>query len=437
MIYESGNAIWTAEADGSGKRSLDHIPSANRFFARAFPSFSPNGEFIVYFQQAVGPMGDYWVIPATGGSPHQLTHDLQWGGKPAWTPDGHNVIFPSKRGGTITLWRVGMDGKNPEPVTTGLGQDAQPDVSADGQRLIYTSTRVEYFFMVTDPKTGKEEVLYRNRRAFYFPRVAPDGRSIAFFAEVEPREQIMLMHSDGHSLRQLTHYKSHEANIMPRWWPDGQSIIYYQNLRPASLRRLPLDGGPSETLLMEFDWELNMDAEPSPSGDRLAFVRTDPLTRERRVIIRRIETGDETQLDPAITHAPSWSADGSLLLGTGNDKVVVCPVTGSECRVVVDASNEAQSGLGFGNGKYGREARWSSDQSHIFYSRDTDEPGYFSLWRVKFDGSGDQQLFDFGPVHPLAHRFEVLPDDQILWGRYERSDSELVLAWISQNPSEP
>lgn len=428
ITYESGGEVWLADADGSGQHSVLNAPRNNRIFSDAYPSMAPDGEHLVMFQHAVGPMGDYWIVPLDGGEARQVTHDLQWGGKPTWTPDG-KLVFPSKRGGTTTLWQVTLNGEEPEPVTAGLGADRDPVVSRDGEKLLYTSTRSNSSLIVTDPESREEETLYQNRRLVAFPRVSPDGRSVTFFAEIDPREQIMVMNVDGSDIRQLTEYRSHEANIMPRFSPDSRWIYYYQNLPPASLRRIALDGGPYEMVFGEFGWEKSADAELHPSGNQIAFVRK--LDQDgSQFVIKDVDTGRESEPPFGIVFSPVWSRDGQALLGTAPNSVLICVMTHADCTVIIDDSSKNLSRAGVEPERY--YAQWSWDESRIFYTRWSDVPLYRSLLVVNRDGTGARHLFDYGPVHPLAGRFQVMPGDRILWVKYEQEETELVQATINR-----
>ncbi len=431
IVYEFDSEIRIANVDGSAQRTVSGVPSGDRLFVRARPSPSPDGREIVFFHQQVGPLGDYWIVTTSGGEARQLTFDLHWGGKPAWTADGTHIVFPSRRGGTLTLWSMPASGGEPEPLTAGLGEDSWPTIGTDGSRLLYTTTRVESSFVISHPATLEERILHRSRRLIAFPRISPDGRMIAYFAEIEPREQVMLMSVDGASVEQITEYRANEANVFPRWSADGRTIFYYQNLPPTSLRRITVAGGAFEDVFPEFSWDLNPDLEPDPTGERAAFIRIDPESRQRRLIIRNLRNGDERTLPPGIQFAPSWSKAGDYLLGTAPNRVLLCPANGDECRSVFDGEIEIeapQSGTPLGH-----YAQWSADETRVFFTRRTAEPDTLALWVVGRDGENARHVFDYGPVHPLAGRFQVLPDDTILWDRYDYGASELVLATLSRS----
>jgi hypothetical protein len=78
-------------------------------------------------------------VPAGGGDPKRALE--QGGGPPAprfaWAGDG----FVVSRGGH--LWLTETDGKA-RPLTAGTGSEQFPAVSSDGQRLAFSSVRLEY-----------------------------------------------------------------------------------------------------------------------------------------------------------------------------------------------------------------------------------------------------------------------------------------------------
>ena len=47
---------------------------------------SPDGKQIVFDM-----MGDLYLIPATGGEAHALTHGMAWDEQPRWSPDGRHI----------------------------------------------------------------------------------------------------------------------------------------------------------------------------------------------------------------------------------------------------------------------------------------------------------------------------------------------------------
>ena len=127
IVFEDRRLLWTAAADGSDVRSVTGFqPPAYTF--PAMPALSPDASTIAYFSAELGPNGDFWTIPAVGGTPKQLTSDLREGGWPVWTADGRDIIVSSARAGSRTLWQIPVDGGQPSALTTGAWIDRDHDV---------------------------------------------------------------------------------------------------------------------------------------------------------------------------------------------------------------------------------------------------------------------------------------------------------------------
>jgi hypothetical protein len=279
--------------------------------------------------------------------------------------------------------------------------------------MLYTNTRVESRFVLTDPTTGGHETLYRSTNLSWFPNLSPDGRQVAFFAEVAPREQIFVLPVDGSAApKQMTFGSARQANIAPRWYSDG-FIDFYENLEARSLLRIPVEGGQPRIIFSEFQWEQNRGLVWSPDRALAAFVRTEAIANgQAPVVIREAATGAEWAVHPEMQSAPVWSQDQRHLLGIGKSGIVNCPVDGTACETLVPASD-----VGYAN--------WSSDESQVFFLKRSQprSPVMWDLRVVNRDGTGDRQVAALGPIHPLAGPFQVLPDDRILWNQYSESDT--------------
>ena len=264
IVFLRGDEIWIANADGSQPRRVLSVPYVQ------FAALSPDGESIAFFQTNAGPMGDLWIVPASGGTTRRLTFDEAEGGAPVFTPDSRTIVFPSARAGSLTLWQVPVGGGSPSPLTSGAGSDIDPDVSLDGRTLVYTNVRTASSLVITDPATGQETTLLERSAMLAGPTFSPAGDRIAFFQPTDSGVHVFTMRTDGKELAQVT-AREGEVNVMPKWSADGAFLYFFQAKPAVSLRKVPVTGGDA-TEVGPWRW----DSTPSsilragglPTGDR-------------------------------------------------------------------------------------------------------------------------------------------------------------------------
>ncbi len=418
LVFERGaGEIWTANADGSNQHKLDGVPTTDLVRADRMPAFSPDGSLVAYFQDDKGPIGDYWVIPSTGGQARRLTFDVIHGGAPTWTPDGKYIICPSQRAGSKTLWKVPVAGGKPEPVLLSAGEDVDPEISRDGRKLIYTNTRNNYALVMTDPATGETKTLHESRSDIFDPSFSPQGDKILFFGmTVEGDLQILKINTDGSQFTQLTGEKG-ERNIHPRWSADGSAVYFYQIRPTTSLRKMLIGDPQSSEMVSGWEWGTQYGARIDPGGKRIIYARLD-----RGIVvatmIRDLESGQETAFSTLLRH-PSWSLDGQYVLGVdgtiaGNrmPDVMICPADGGPCRKLTK----------------GYFPHWSPDGLRIYCQRDGTLKDGTEIWSISNTGQDERRIFDMRPMHPIGQFFDVSAKGKIVWVRFDRGKNEL---WLS------
>jgi Tol biopolymer transport system component len=369
-------------------------------------------------------MGDFWVIPAAGGVPRRLTSDSAEGGGLAWLPEGLSLIVSSGRRGGRTLWRVPLDGGEPEPVTTGAGSDLDPELARDGSHLVYTNARRSYVLMLLDPATGAQHPVLERRLQINGSSFSPDGQRLAFFMMTDELEHIFTVGTDGKGLHQVT--KGQRAgNIMPHWSSDGTAIYFYQELGQPSFRKVPVNGGPSTTVIDGWQWPVQNSARWDPQDRRLAYALFEQ-GRLKATLLREIATGKDTPLQSTL-YPVEWSPDGQRLvgiewrpdanIGEADGDVLVCSAAGGPCQRV-------------GQGRF---ATWSGDGSRIYVERNRkvlDDPWLCSVevWVMAPDGSGARRLAVLEPEIQITSEIAVSRNDQIAWVQFRRGQEELWLA---------
>ncbi len=419
LVYEQGDYVCTAKADGSEQRKLEGVPPVDMLLADRTPAYSPDGSLIAFFQIRKGPIGDIWVIPSAGGRPRQLTFDDSYGSAPVWLADSRYIAFSSQRAGSRTLWKVPASGGKPEPVLISAGEDTDPEISRDGTKLIYTNTRNSFIPTLMNLVTKQTRELSEVRNFPVDPSFSPQGDKIAFFALAEGGEShIFTLGVDGHNLTQVTRGKG-ELNRFPCWSPDG-SILYFSQDGPIpSLRKISLSGGPSSEIARGWSWDAYNGALVDPTGKLLVGSKMEN-GETVATIIREIESGRETVFAIPLRY-PRWSPDGKWIVGTSRStgkfrgmvgEISICSVATRACRQLTKGSSLP---------------RWSGDGLIVYFLRHGKSQYEEELWSISVTGEDEKQIGKL-QVLGLSTYYDVSPKGEIVYVRFNLGKPELWLA---------
>ena len=107
------------------------------------PQLSPDGRLVAFTVSVVemeknGSNRQIWIVPASGGSPRQITTEGQ-NSRPRWSPDSRRLSFLSSRSGSQQIWTMNPDGTDARQVTR-LATEADGHIwSPDGANFVFSS----------------------------------------------------------------------------------------------------------------------------------------------------------------------------------------------------------------------------------------------------------------------------------------------------------
>ena len=202
-----------------------------------YPRWSPDGRWIA-FQRGDSIRFDIFVAPATGGEPHQLTHDNDMMSGFAWLPDNTGIVYSSSRGGTMPylptlgLWQVTLRDGRVGRVISGETSYMSPDISRSGAILVSRmklETDIWKFPVDGLPKenTRRGVRVTRQTGQVLTPTVSPDDKEVAFLSDSGGHANLWVVNTDSGALRQITYERDPKVAVgVPMWSPNGHTIAF-------------------------------------------------------------------------------------------------------------------------------------------------------------------------------------------------------------------
>jgi Tol biopolymer transport system component len=249
----SANQVWALPIDWKTGRVTGEMSRLTPELVEAqFPDVRPDGSALVYTSVRGGRQGVEAMDLATGKSRQIVPANEQ----PAaaystFSPDGKHVAF-ARRGKGIPAYIIPVSGGDARHVGDPGGRIR--GWSPDGKfLLIWTvENRKATGVAVLDVATGAlTEILSADGTALDMPRLAPDGRRIAFVSQ-EPEGPLMwIAPFRGAQMVPRGEWVRVGFGAMPTWAPDGKSICHLSvgsgETSRIGLARQPLDeaGRPS------------------------------------------------------------------------------------------------------------------------------------------------------------------------------------------------
>ena len=231
---------------------------------------------------------------------------------PAWSPDGRQLAFTSKRDGNWDIYILDLPSGTVRRLTYGLTHDAAPSWSPDGQWLVYESLagdNLDLFIIKSDGTNAPIRVTEHPRHDFS-PSWGPSGRHIAFTSLRSGNRDIFIMSldtaSDALAVNLTLSPDKNEDD--PIFHPDGESIAYgddstgFELVYALPLKNYRRDGEPLS---------LGKGRHPtwSPDGEELLYSYTGE--RQDYLLASALDAwrvAPQAFVSPAHLDDPSWTA---------------------------------------------------------------------------------------------------------------------------------
>jgi len=179
------------------------------------PSFSPDGQYIVYHSSAPDKSG-LRIMKADGSEDRTLT-SIASDRNPRFSPDGTRVLFSNIDNNTLVVINVDGSGRRE------IGHGAYPDWSPDGTHIVYKGC----------VGGGRCGLIVANADGSNPMQITTDANdtmprwrygNIAFMSTRDGNFEIYVINPDGTWLRRIT--TNPATDIMPVWDPDGVRLAF-------------------------------------------------------------------------------------------------------------------------------------------------------------------------------------------------------------------
>jgi eukaryotic-like serine/threonine-protein kinase len=401
---------------GGAPRPLSRLEKGDT--SHRWPEFLPGSKAVLF---AAGPTAINFTnaqVAVQSVETGQRRNLIQGAAQPRYAPSGHLVYA---QGGS--LMAVLFDPQRQEvtgtavPVAEGVLQSpatgaAQYSISATGS-LVYVSGGVQaaQLRLVWVSRNGAEQPLVVPERAYFAPRLSPDGRRVAV-GITESEFQTWLYDLSRETLTRFTFEGSY--NPVPVWTPDGKRIAFESNKEGVPNLFWQLADGSGGLERLNTSEYIQVPMSWSPDGKLLAFMEVNPTTGVDIWVLRMGDpsagSGQVRKAQPFLRTpfnegAPLFSPDGRWLAyisdESGRYEIYVQPYPGPGGKWQISTEG-------------GREPAWNRNGRELFYRNGdkmmavdiTTQPGFApGKPRMLFEGR-----YELSPVQ-LAN-YDVSPDGQ-------------------------
>ncbi len=371
------------------------------------PRVSPDGAAVAYVLretdlEANRGRTDVWVLDLQTGDagPRRLTDHEENDGTPHWSADGRHVWFISSRSGSSQVWRIDAGGGEPEQVSDYPVDVANLLVAPDGRHIAFTAevfpdcgslacTRERLDEREESSRTG---MLYDDLFVRHWDTWEDGRRSVLFTARLEDAgiargEPVALSDTLDGDVPSVPFGGREEIAFSP----DGETL--YFALREAGrtepwstnfdIFRVPADGSSAPENLTAENEAVDTHPVVAPNGERLAWTamrRPGYESDQIDIMIRDLATGEIRNL----TEGWDRSVRDFAFAADGERLFVTAGDIGTRAIFAIDVADGSVERMTEGGAASGLQV---TEESVIYILESLASPA--DLYALPLDGQGE------------------------------------------------
>jgi Tol biopolymer transport system component len=321
----AGEPLFVANADGTN--GVEIVPARGGMHLHR-PAWSHDGRYVYFVLTATRfdqePAGIFRVA-ATGGAIEPVIPTSRRALDPLPMPDGAGLIYAANpTTADLDLWWRPLEGSSGAVrLTTGVGEYAEPRMTADGRRMVATLLDVRQWLVRFPVGKGKDApiaglktfatdavMLTRGDTGDVDPAVAPHGPNRLVFSSTRGGiRHLWTALPDGSDPRPLT--SGTALDERPAVSPDGRLVAFISDRGgKRGIWLIGIEGGtpqflgPATDLIDMLTW--------SPDGRQIAYAVAGGDLPELRVLSLADKRPRKLQT-PGAASAPAWSPTADVI----------------------------------------------------------------------------------------------------------------------------
>jgi serine/threonine protein kinase len=397
VLRNSGGSaylLWTGSPDGRDLKPYSKPPFGTlRVLPWSYLRYSPDGKQLTAWVSLWQGRSELWSIPADGGQPRQVilnTPKSPLASEFSWTPDSKSIVFAERSGFSIDshLWRAAIWGGAPVSFTTGTGTELSPSVSQEGDKVAFTSMRLDYDLVQIPIDGGAMTEVLSSPLFEVSPTVSPSSAQYAYVTDRGGRPEIWIKNPVEKTERPIVTQRDFGDDptaylFDTAFSPDGKRIAYrHAGASEEAIWISTLIGDPPVRLAREPGDGFQRGPTWSPDGNSIAYFSM----RDGKYVIMRARVGGLEAPAPIAENVgtyPRWSPRGEWIACIGEEDGIALLSPDGRTQKKVSHGGWLLHG-------------WSSDGRKILGIR-RDDNRRLAFLSVEIDTGHEQVLSDLGP----------------------------------------